>query len=136
MPVELPENPGRGVLSNGDESEGGERGMTRETRGMATRILFSRRDDACSRMSEHPTDRRGRCLLLGEMPSGVGYCRGWGRATLETEEGPRTSSDPLLPNPFSLPEMTERVKNNGSGGAAGAAVVFRSFDTQASGECQ
>ena len=40
MPVELPENPGRGVLSNGDESEGGERGMTRETRGMATRILF------------------------------------------------------------------------------------------------
>ena len=33
----------------------------------------------------------------------------------KTEKGPRTSSDPL-PNPFSLPEMTERVKNNGSGG--------------------
>ena len=73
-----------------------------------------------ARMSEHPTDRRGRRLLLGEMPSGVGYCRGWGRrATLENgigREGPRTSTDPLLPNPFSLPEMTERVKNNGSGG--------------------
>ena len=36
--------------------------------------------------------------------------------TLENGEGPRTSTDPLLPNPFSLPEMTERVKNNGGGG--------------------
>ena len=63
-------------------------------------------------------ERTPKRLLLGEMPSGVGYCRGWGRATLENgigREGPRTSTDPLLPNPFSLPEMTERVKNNGSG---------------------
>ena len=97
--------------------------MTRETRGMATRILFCRRGRRVhARMSEHPTDRRGRRLLLGEMPSGVGYCRGWGREEgrhWKTEEGdrkgPRTSSDPL-PNPFSLREMTERVKNNGSGG--------------------
>ena len=34
----------------------------------------------------------------------------------KTEKGPRTSTDLLLPNPFSLPEMTERVKNNGGGG--------------------
>ena len=68
-------------------------------------------------MSERPTNRRGgRRLLLGkcQVESVIIVVYGEGRHW-KTEKGPRTSSDPLLPNPFSLPEMTERVKNNGSG---------------------
>ena len=96
--------------------------MTRETRGMATRILFCR---VHARMSEHPIVAAvavccsGKCQVESVIVVDGEEGRHW-----KTEKGPRTSTDPLLPNPFSLPEMTERVKNNGSGRAGAAGTIL------------